>query len=340
MSHPPQATSAQQTESAKAAPSKMPPPPPSRPPRHGPSRSSRPTKVHIPRNNGNSGPRHLSCEGCRRRKSKCSRTVPCASCTERGQECIWTSVSLEAMVAKSAPISIVENKKEIARLQKIVRQLEAILAEREAETTMLLPTPPSYYVDSAPPASTTAEFDPIRDYFATMSETTSSTQPLPTPPSHSNHNFNSNPSSLPPQHSSRPMTCLPEWMPHARAETWPQRALPLPKQPPLSLRANSFAFPVPREHVPSPIPVNSTVLPNSTNQFSHFREQPSNDIPVSSHLPHPSDVPRDFLTSYASTQMNSGNEGEWSTSMSSVPNFFYSRTFSSSLWSVRLADNS
>ncbi|GAA5902656.1 Zn(II)2Cys6 transcription factor domain-containing protein [Sporobolomyces salmoneus] len=322
MSHPPQATSAQQTESAKAAPSNMPPPPPSRPPRHGPSRSSRPTKVHIPRNNGNSGPRHLSCEGCRRRKSKCSRTVPCASCTERGQECIWTSVSVEDMVAKSAPISVVENKKEIARLQKIVRQLEAILAEREAETTMSLPTPPSHHFCPIPPASTIAEYDPIRDYFASMNETTSKDQPLPTPPSHSNHNFNSFTSSIPPQHSSRPVTSLPEWMPHARAETWPQRALPLPKQPPLPPRANSSAFPVPREHLPPPMPAASTVLPNSTTQFSHFVEKPSSDIPVSSHLPHPLDGPRDFLTSYASTQTNSGNEGAYSNSMSSVPNFF------------------
>ncbi|GAA5977822.1 hypothetical protein JCM10908_005109 [Rhodotorula pacifica] len=75
--------------------------------------------------------RHLSCQGCRTRKSKCSRTFPCVSCAVRGEECIWIDTEPAHGVLQS---SLEENIAEIRRLNKVVKQLQGLLIERDLRT--------------------------------------------------------------------------------------------------------------------------------------------------------------------------------------------------------------
>ncbi|GAA5903288.1 hypothetical protein JCM6882_008127 [Rhodosporidiobolus microsporus] len=93
----------------------------------------------------NRNARHLSCEGCRKRKMKCSRTSPCVACTLRGQECVWLDTKPSHGVAGA---SVEDNEREIIRLYKIIDQLQAVIIEREGKPwyppLVAPPTPPSY----------------------------------------------------------------------------------------------------------------------------------------------------------------------------------------------------
>ncbi|GAA5864917.1 hypothetical protein JCM3774_004271 [Rhodotorula dairenensis] len=86
--------------------------------------------------------RHLSCEGCRTRKSKCSRTFPCVSCAVRGDECIWLDTIPAHGILQS---SLEENFAEIRRLNKVVRQLQALLIERDHARVTATSIPHQHY---------------------------------------------------------------------------------------------------------------------------------------------------------------------------------------------------
>ncbi|GAA5876970.1 hypothetical protein JCM1840_007085 [Sporobolomyces johnsonii] len=96
--------------------------------------------------------RHLSCEGCRKRKMKCSRTDPCVACTLRGQECVWQDCKPTQGTPKA---SLSENRLEITRLSKVVDQLQALVYERDGRYCYpeAPPTPPKYLDPSSPPVS-------------------------------------------------------------------------------------------------------------------------------------------------------------------------------------------
>ncbi|GAA6004150.1 hypothetical protein JCM10207_002455 [Rhodosporidiobolus poonsookiae] len=95
--------------------------------------------------------RHLSCEGCRKRKMKCSRTSPCVACTLRGMSCEWKNCKPPSQ--GFTPASVNENYAEIVRLNKIVYQLQALIIERDGQPfnpdTVFPPTPP-HQLDSPP----------------------------------------------------------------------------------------------------------------------------------------------------------------------------------------------
>ncbi|GAA6050598.1 hypothetical protein JCM3770_001481 [Rhodotorula araucariae] len=106
-------------------------------------------QAHFLKTNGlrDKNVRHLSCEGCRKRKMKCSRTMPCASCEMRGHDCIW----LDCKPAHGAmQATVEENQTEIIRLEKIVRQLQALIIERDGRPyfpPIVAPPTPPYTLD-------------------------------------------------------------------------------------------------------------------------------------------------------------------------------------------------
>ncbi|GAA6003556.1 uncharacterized protein JCM10292_000414 [Rhodotorula paludigena] len=79
--------------------------------------------------------KHVSCEGCRQRKVKCSRETVCANCRLRGQPCIWTDAT-PATASEEATLEeqLKEARDEIDRLRGEVARLTA---ERE------VPAPPA-----------------------------------------------------------------------------------------------------------------------------------------------------------------------------------------------------
>ncbi|GAA5862404.1 hypothetical protein JCM8547_007630 [Rhodosporidiobolus lusitaniae] len=99
------------------------------------------------------GARHLSCEGCRKRKMKCSRTDPCVQCSLRSEECVWIDTRPSQGVSS---VTLEENMNEIRRLCKVINQLQAVIVEREGRPffppAVAPPTPPSYHFNEwAPP---------------------------------------------------------------------------------------------------------------------------------------------------------------------------------------------
>ncbi|GJN92909.1 hypothetical protein Rhopal_005951-T1 [Rhodotorula paludigena] len=94
--------------------------------------------------------RHLSCEGCRKRKLKCSRTSPCAACELRGAECIWLDCKPSQGFING---SHDDNMAEIERLHKIIKQLQQMLIERDGQPyypPVPPPTPPYGHLDPLP----------------------------------------------------------------------------------------------------------------------------------------------------------------------------------------------
>ncbi|BGP26284.1 C6 transcription factor [Rhodotorula toruloides] len=105
--------------------------------------------------------RHLSCEGCRKRKLKCSRTAPCVGCTLRGADCVW----LDCKPGQGeTTASLEENLAEIERLNRVVHQLQALLIERDGRP---------YYPPIAPPTP---------PYFDSLAYSHDPTLALPPPP--------------------------------------------------------------------------------------------------------------------------------------------------------------
>ncbi|GAA5886226.1 hypothetical protein JCM16303_004468 [Sporobolomyces ruberrimus] len=164
------------------------------------------------------GARHLSCEACRKRKSKCTRTFPCTGCTERNQECVWTSKPLE----RATPDVIEENKAEITRLQRVVRQLEAMIAERDAERAMYFPpTPPQDPIPGSG-AHDFGDWEDIEAFFdPTDADSETSNQPAPfsnqLPPL--NFDYRNESYSFPGQPQSPLDPLEPVWPPRSRAST-------------------------------------------------------------------------------------------------------------------------
>ncbi|GAA5957739.1 hypothetical protein JCM3765_003750 [Sporobolomyces pararoseus] len=201
------------------------------------------------------GPRHMSCEPCRKRKSKCSRTVPCSGCLERGHSCVWTAPPLEEMVLRSGVAAVYENKQEIMRLKKVVKQLETIVAEREYQISKCLTSKKKV---NCPLSPTIEEYLEAEEYFKrTNAEEEGVSDPLP-PPSHEPVENDPFQPQLPPSHSQQSLSSDQSWKEHARAETWPQRATPIPLPPP----------PQPHSLPPSDLP--PTHSQPSTNHSSHL----------------------------------------------------------------------
>ncbi|GAA5961729.1 hypothetical protein JCM3765_000492 [Sporobolomyces pararoseus] len=174
------------------------------------------------------GPRHMSCEPCRKRKSKCSRTVPCSGCLERGHSCVWTAPPLEEMVLRSGVAAVYENKQEIMRLKKVVKQLETIVAEREYQISKCLTSKKKV---NCPLSPTIEEYREAEEYFKRTNAEEGVSDPLP-PPSHEPVEIDPLELLLPQSHSQRNLSSDQSWKEHARAETWPQRATPIPLPPP------------------------------------------------------------------------------------------------------------
>ncbi|GAA5842018.1 hypothetical protein JCM11251_001990 [Rhodosporidiobolus azoricus] len=74
--------------------------------------------------------RHLSCENCRIRKMKCSRTSPCLSCRMRGDECVWIG---QAPNGSADEDELEQSTAEVAHLKRLVDLLLARLEEQDAQ---------------------------------------------------------------------------------------------------------------------------------------------------------------------------------------------------------------
>ncbi|GAA5820736.1 hypothetical protein JCM3770_005269 [Rhodotorula araucariae] len=98
-------------------------------------------QAHFLKTNG------LRDKNCRKRKMKCSRTMPCAGCEMRGHDCLW----LDCKPAHGAmQATLEENQTEIIRLEKIVRQLQTLIIERDGRPyypPIIAPLTPPYTLD-------------------------------------------------------------------------------------------------------------------------------------------------------------------------------------------------
>ncbi|GAA5989822.1 hypothetical protein JCM5350_002955 [Sporobolomyces pararoseus] len=143
----------------------------------------------------------------------------------------------EDLMARSGPAAVYENKQEIIRLKKVVRQLETIIAERDAQFSTLFPAPPNKsslkkkkvnYL----PAPSLEEYQQAEEYFRRMNEEEEGGSNEIPPPSHQpvkNDPFELLP---PPSHAQNARSTNHGRREHIRAETWPQRAINTPFPPP------------------------------------------------------------------------------------------------------------
>ncbi|GAA95546.1 uncharacterized protein L969DRAFT_92677 [Mixia osmundae IAM 14324] len=74
----------------------------------------------------------MSCEGCRKKKTKCDRCLPCASCRARGEPCIWKSAEPQCVATEVAPTQA-----EHSRLLRVVEHLASRLGLSETELRAL-----------------------------------------------------------------------------------------------------------------------------------------------------------------------------------------------------------
>ncbi|GAA5902700.1 Zn(II)2Cys6 transcription factor domain-containing protein [Sporobolomyces salmoneus] len=119
------------------------------------------------------GRRHLSCENCRIRKMRCSRTSPCLSCKMRGDECVWVGAAPNGNANED---EVEQTQMEVNRLKKLVDILLTRLEqqdeqiERQFPNNPALPPPPPPLVPSkrGPPpsnqSSSTRPYDPRHPY--------------------------------------------------------------------------------------------------------------------------------------------------------------------------------
>ncbi|GAA6006715.1 hypothetical protein JCM10207_005029 [Rhodosporidiobolus poonsookiae] len=70
--------------------------------------------------------KHKSCEGCRSRKMRCSRTANCTNCIAREIPCVWAG---SAPSRSSEDATIEEQGREIYRLNMLVARLQARIEE-------------------------------------------------------------------------------------------------------------------------------------------------------------------------------------------------------------------
>ncbi|GAA5845629.1 hypothetical protein JCM5353_007136 [Sporobolomyces roseus] len=105
------------------------------------------------------GRRHLSCENCRIRKMRCSRTSPCLSCKMRGDDCVWVGAAPNGSALED---DIEASAGEVNRLKKLVDLLLGRLEQQDQDVARhfpdgVLPPPgPMVYSNSSsnlPPSS-------------------------------------------------------------------------------------------------------------------------------------------------------------------------------------------
>ncbi|GAA6016467.1 hypothetical protein JCM11491_002424 [Sporobolomyces phaffii] len=84
------------------------------------------------------GRRHLSCENCRIRKMRCSRTSPCLSCKMRGDECVWVGAAPNGTANED---EVEATQSEVNRLKKLVDLLLTRLEQQDNELERYFPTP-------------------------------------------------------------------------------------------------------------------------------------------------------------------------------------------------------
>ncbi|GAA6035892.1 hypothetical protein JCM8097_005148 [Rhodosporidiobolus ruineniae] len=77
-------------------------------------------------------PKHVSCEGCRTRKMRCSRTANCKGCQARGVACVWKSAIPSRT---SEEVTLDDQEREIQRLNRLVVQLAQRVLELGGKTS-------------------------------------------------------------------------------------------------------------------------------------------------------------------------------------------------------------
>ena len=173
-------------------------------------------------------------------------------------------------MSRSGPVAVYENKQEIIRLKKVVRQLETIIAERDAQFSTLFPAPPNKSSSKKKkvnylPAPSLEEYQQAEEYFRRMNaEEEGGSKEIP-PPSHQpvgNDPFELAP---PPSHAESDQPTNHEWRDHIRAETWPQRA------------TTSTPFPPPPHHQslpPSDLPPTHSSSSVASHSLLLYEPQP------------------------------------------------------------------
>ncbi|GAA5988856.1 hypothetical protein JCM5350_000986 [Sporobolomyces pararoseus] len=108
---------------------------------------------------GPEGRKHLSCENCRIRKMRCSRTSPCLSCKMRGDECVWIGAAPNGTANED---EVEATQIEVNRLKKLVDLLLTRLEQQDAELEKHFPsgTLPAPSINSLPPPASTASRRP------------------------------------------------------------------------------------------------------------------------------------------------------------------------------------
>ncbi|GAA5886186.1 hypothetical protein JCM16303_004454 [Sporobolomyces ruberrimus] len=100
------------------------------------------------------GRRHLSCENCRIRKMRCSRTEPCLACRMRGDECVWIGAAPNGSANED---EVEATGMEVNRLKKLVDLLLTRLEQQDTELERHFPTgnlpPPAASSRPGPPSS-------------------------------------------------------------------------------------------------------------------------------------------------------------------------------------------
>lgn len=192
---------------------------------------------------------------------------------------------------RATPDVIEENKAEITRLQRVVRQLEAMIAERDAERAMYFPpTPPQDPVPGSG-AHDFGDWEDIEAFFdPTDADSETSNQPAPfsnqLPPL--NFDYRNESYTFPGQPQSPLEPLEPVWPPRSCASTWPQRAVPFQphdSHPPPCDPSHGNPLPL---HRSQSISGGASRTTQSFDQFARDFEHTAEDLPVSSELPQPS----------------------------------------------------
>ncbi|TNY18971.1 hypothetical protein DMC30DRAFT_27968 [Rhodotorula diobovata] len=97
---------------------------------------------------------------------KCSRTMPCIGCEMRGTECVW--LDCKPAFGMLQP-TLQESRAEVVRLEKVIKQLQALVTERDGRPlplpSVVTPPTPPYALDALPalpalPSTSFKEYSP------------------------------------------------------------------------------------------------------------------------------------------------------------------------------------
>ncbi|GAA5937744.1 uncharacterized protein JCM15063_002103 [Sporobolomyces koalae] len=175
---------------------------------------------------------------------------------------IKANIALRDVVqAPVGPETVIENRAEIERLKKVVRQLEAMIAEQEAERAACLPPTPPY--ETFPLYFGGNLSQAADDYFARLNEGGSSHgSDIPVSPRNTRFRDPYVVPQIVPQLPNPEISSHP-WSMHARGSTWPENETVLP--PPHRAQNLDSYFPLP---LSQPIPI-STGQQDQLAQFAH-----------------------------------------------------------------------